>query len=200
MTISSPVNVDFNTWRERYFDMTFEEHQAFNAAIADMFPRQRCFSEDMCERFLEERQPGSVVELGGWDGELAALMLDRFPAIETWVNYDITPNVPQVCDDPRYERVVLDGWPWERHARGDVLVASHVFEHMYLDEIEQLLDKWDVTSVFVDVPVGPTPHDWRNYNGTHILEAGWVDLVATVEQLGFETRLVAGNTVLWFDK
>lgn len=191
--------VSFDHWRANYNTWTFAQHQTYNAELAVRYPDQASFDLDACERFLEERQPGSVVELGGWDGKLATHMLGLFPGIETWVNYDITPNVPQVCDDSRYERVVLDDWPWKRKAAGDCLVASHVFEHMRMHEIELLLRKWDIDSLYVDVPLtGAT--DWAGYNGTHILEVSDNDLLRRLLDAGHRTSHVEGHMIAFLDR
>lgn len=188
----------FDEWRARYDTLTFHEHQQINAEWAVLYPEQRSFATDKVAVFLGERAHGSVVELGGWDGQLAALMLHRFPDIETWVNYDITPNVPQACNDPRYERVVLDDWPWLRDARGDVLVASHVFEHMRAAQVTLLLDRWDVDAVYVDAPVNGGV--WDGYHGSHILELDVPGLLGLVADCGYRVTHSEPGLVAFFDR
>lgn len=186
----------FDEWRARYDTLTFHEHQQANTEWAVLYPEQRSFDSDKVAAFLAGRAHGSVVELGGWDGQLAALMLEQFPDIETWVNYDIT-DVPQVCTDHRYERVVLDDWPWLRDARADALVASHVFEHMRGSQIRLLLERWDVDAVFVDAPLATS---WDGYHGSHILELDKDGLVELVESCGFTTRSVAAGVIATFSR
>lgn len=194
--------IDWDKWRARYDAMSFREHQEFNEHVARVYPEQMCWNGDAVARFLLEEQPSSVVELGGWDGSLAAEMMPRFPCIVTWVNYDITPNVPQVCDHPGYERVALDDWPWKRKAAGDVLIASHVFEHMLMDEILWLLDEWDVDVVFADVPVGPGTPTWHGYEGTHILEVGGTEFLWRLGSNGWEVKYcdMAGGMVAHLER
>lgn len=196
--ITKVCAVRFDEWRARYDTLTFHEHQQINAEWAIQYPHQRSFDTDAVASFLGEHQPGSVVELGGWDGALAAEMLYRFPVVETWVNYDITPNVPQVCADTRYERVVLDDWAWNREARADVLIASHVFEHMRAGQIRLLLDRWDIDSVYVDAPVNGGV--WDGYHGSHILELDQAGLVALVESCGFTARSVMPGVIATFSR
>lgn len=188
----------FDEWRARYDTLTFQEHQQANSEWAVMFPDQRSFSSSHVRRFLEERQPEHVLELGGWDGNLAALMLYEFPWIRSWVNHDITPNVPQVCTDPRYERVILDDWPWNRHAHGDALICSHVLEHMKAAEVFALLTRWQVDSVYVDAPVNGG--HWNGYAGSHILEVTELGLRMLLADAGFEESWWEPGLIGAFDR
>lgn len=187
----------FDEWRDQYDTLTFAQHQQANQEWAGLYPHQASFNLEAVERFLEEREHGSVVELGGWDGQLAARMLHMFPCIETWVNYDIT-NVPQVCHDPRYERIVLSDWPWLRDARGDALIASHVFEHMRAAQIGLLIERWDVAAVFVDAPVNGGV--WDGYHGSHILEVDVPELISLVESAGFRCSHSEPGLIAYFDR
>lgn len=201
--MSVTVSIDFNGWRESYDAMSFEEHQEFNKQIAAEYPNQRCWNDQQVGKFLRHYLPGSVVELGGWDGSLANVMLPRFPETVTWVNYDITPDVPQVCGDSRYEQVTLDDWPWKRKAAGDVLLASHVFEHMLSHEIVALLDAWDVAAVFMDAPIPSGSTSWNNYEGTHILEIGGTELLWRLGSAGWFVRhcdMSGGGMVAWLER
>lgn len=166
--------------------MTFAEHQAINAEWAQQYPHQQSWNAEACKKFLETRPVGRVVELGGWDGALADRMLNEFDWIDEWVNYDLTPGVPQVCTDRRYRKIELQHWPYISQVKGDALVASHVFEHMLATEIEWLLEAWDVESVYMDVPIGADPSDWRGYHGSHILEVGHVELLRRCRDLGYK--------------
>ena len=196
MTVTA---LDWNQWRNDYDEMSFADHQAFNAEAARLHPEQRCWDAEACATFLEERRPASVVELGGWDGSLAAEMLARFPSIRSWTNFDITPDVPQACDDPRYLRRVLTNWPWRLAPKADALVASHVFEHMRMREVEWLLDRWDVDSVYVDIPISGPPN-WDGYTGSHIIEAGVGEFLTRMDALGFDIAHSAPGLIAYLDR
>lgn len=183
------TRIDWDQWRADYDTMTFAEHQAFNAEVARQHPVQRQWDGDAVRAFLSRRQPQTVVELGGWDGSLAAAMLPDFPAILRWRNLDITPDVPQACISPRYQREVLEGWPWHQTETADALVASHVFEHMRIREIEQLLSAWDVSAVFIDAPIRQVSSHWVGYEGTHILEVGSDELLNRLVDLDYEATV-----------
>jgi hypothetical protein len=191
------VNIDFNTWRARYDTMTFAEHQAFNQQVADRYPEQQSWDAAACEAFLRTHRPRLVAEVGGWDGALAARMLERLDDIDRWVNYDIT-DVPQVCVDRRYVRCLLERWPWQHTITADALVLSHVAEHMRATQLAALLKRWRVHHVYLDVPVEAAPPNWHGYSGTHILEVGRDGLQALAEQAGYTVSYQAG-TVLHLD-
>lgn len=191
--------IDFNWWRANYDRMDFAEHQAFNAACLEQFPVQRSFNTEACARFLEERQPKTVVELGGWDGGLATEMLERFGGIDTWLNYDITPDVPQECGDPRYDVVVLDGWPWDFKVTADALVASHVVEHMRISQVELLLNAWDVRHAYIDTPLGGNPQ-WEGYQGSHIIETGAAEFLQAMDDAGWTVSHSEPGLVAFLDR
>lgn len=196
--------IDWDAWRTNYADMSFAEHQAFNARCLDLHPVQRSYQWDVCYAFLwaREKKTRTVVEIGGWDGGLADVMLRRFPWIESWTNYDITPDVPQVCDDPRYTVEVLDDWPWRRKVSGDAVIASHVFEHMRMYEIECLLTEWDVASVYVDCPISPGMTTWRGYEGSHILAVGSTEFLFRLNELGYQAtyKNQDGGLIAYLDR
>lgn len=181
--------VNFDVWRANYKTMSFADHQEFNAECLRLYPEQRSWDAKACANFLAKYEPSSVVELGGWDGALADLMLREFP-IDRWCNYDITPGVPSACDDPRFSTVVLDDWPWRQKVEADVLIASHVFEHMRMYEIDLLLTEWRVGAVFVDCPIGLSMRSWRGYDGSHILEVGSREFLSRCLQIGYSTAIV----------
>lgn len=191
--------IDWNQWRANYDDMTFADHQAFNAAVLERHPVQQQWNHDACARFIAERQPRTIVEVGGWDGSLADAMLGMYAGIDTWVNYDITPGVPQVCSYPGYERIVLNVWPWLFKVTADALVASHVFEHMRVSEVLALLDRWDVRSVYVDTPLSGAPM-WDGYEGSHIIEVGAAEFLERVSAAGWTVSHSEPGLIAFLDR
>jgi hypothetical protein len=49
--------------------------------------------------------------------------------------------------------------------------------------------------VYLDVPVGAGPSDWRGYPGTHILEVGRDGLALLAEQAGYAVSYQAGTVL-----
>ena len=194
MTVSTAI--DWDQWRANYTRMTFAEHQAFNQKVADLHPVQAS-----CRAFLDEFRPGSVAEIGGWDGALAALMLSECDFIDEWVNYDIT-DVPQTCVDARYSQVVLDDWPWNTNVTADALIASHVFEHMLGSEAMMTLSTWNINHVFVDCPIGTSAQSWDGYHGSHIIDVGSTELLKRLGDIGYRTVFAdpVGSLVAYLQK
>lgn len=183
--------IDWDGWRADYDHMSFAEHQAFNAMAADAHPVQQSFDYWEVHETFHCGAHGNIVELGGWDGALAAQILERWDDnITSWVNYDITPNVQQVCAHKAYSRVVLEDWPWNMDVSGDLLIASHVLEHMRMSEVEALFSRWDVKAAHIDVPILPFARSWDGYEGTHILEVGSTEFLARLAQLGWKANHV----------
>ena len=179
------MSIDWDAWRRDYDTMSFSEHQAFNQRVAEQHPDQQHWNAAACARFLDDRRPWTVIEIGGWDGTLAAAMLAQAPWVHAWTMYDIT-DVPQACDDPRYWPVVLTGWPWEkRELRADALILSHVVEHMRVAQFERLLARFTGDAVYVDAPLPDVNPSWDGYPGTHIIEVGAIEVAEVLAVHGF---------------
>ena len=178
------MSIDWDAWRRDYDDMSFQQHQAFNQMVALQHPVQQHWNADACARFLDDRRPWTVLEIGGWDGSLAAAMLDQCAWIHAWTMYDIT-DVPQVCTDDRYWPVVLTCWPWHKHLRGDALVLSHVVEHMRVAQLERLIKRFSGDAVYIDAPLPDVNPSWEGYEGTHILEVGALELASLLAVHGY---------------
>lgn len=195
--------IDWNLWRANYDLMTFRQHQDFYADVAAIHPEQNCWNKDATRKFVNSRRPREIVEVGGWNGSLANAILREFPQIDTWVNYEIAPDVPQECTNGRYTRVTLADWPWHRKLRADALIASHVFEHMRITEIEKLVQAWDVASIYIDCPIGPDAPNWDGYEGSHILEVGSTELLARLKRIGYRASFVdagADSLIAYLDR
>jgi glycosyltransferase involved in cell wall biosynthesis len=193
--------IDWDEWRKNYDVWSFEEHKAFYEQVAKLHPVQHQWDGPAVREFLGERQPRYVVEIGGWDGSLAKEMLAEFPAISSWLNLEIA-DVPQACQDERYERIHLTRWPWMMDVKADALIASHVVEHMRANEFEKILRRWDVDSVFIDTPILSTPTSWTGYQGSHIIEVGSAELVGRLCALGYRPTVVRpeGRLLAFLDK
>ena len=169
-TIVKPVNVEnCDAYRRSYNDAPFESHKAFYDWIAKDYPDQSYASLELIDGFLTWSGASSVIEIGGWDGRAAGAMLQRHP-LTSWRNYEIA-NVRQVCLDPRYQGIVLDGWLWEREEplEADALVASHVLEHLSVEHLSKLLNSVTCQYMYVDVPLPDEPYDWMGSLTTHVI-------------------------------
>jgi hypothetical protein len=163
--------VDWDQWRADYDTLDFAGQQSFYAAAGLAHPVQRHYNAEAATAFLELSGARAVVEVGGWDGALAAdTITDR---VESWTNLEICSTVTPVCDDPRYEHVLLRDFPWNYVLDGDALILSHVAEHIRLRELAALARVFTGGWVYIDCPVTEGPQDWTGYEGSHVIEEGW---------------------------
>lgn len=153
--------------------MTWADHVATYSELHRLYPVQRHFDSAACGHFLDLVRPERVWEIGGWDGELAGLMLERSWLL-SWENVDACPEVIEspVCRDPRYSvrlgPAIL--------ATEGALVMSHCAEHMRWAELQFIFGRIPrVSAIYLASPLpqdGSDPN-WDHYPGTHILEVGW---------------------------
>lgn len=165
--------LDWNHWRTTYSERTYREHQGFYSEVYAAHPVQRHYDADLCSRAIEQINPAYVVELGGWDGELAHLMLDAHP-IKQWTNVEICDEARHgSAGNPRYRTPILGDWYWTQQWTADLFVASHTIEHLTADHLERTIAATKTKAIYLDAPLPDEPTDWRNFTGTHILPLNW---------------------------
>jgi hypothetical protein len=198
----------FEEWRRQYKDMDYEEQRAFYSWVAKTFPSQVHFDLPgfigALDRFTWELGEYSVLEVGGWRGELAAEILGRTDQIKEWVNYEIAePLLDNIkCDDPRYRMVIPDDFVWNIDLfEGDVLVASDMIEHISGDHLALLVENLpdSVKRIAFKSPLGhwTQPNGWVGYYGSHILELGWPDVSALLYRHDFVEAGRSGTVRIW---
>lgn len=162
--------IDWDGWRARYRTMTAEDQAQFYAAAADAHPDQVHYNLAAAKRAIHGH--AHIVEIGGWRGELADDVLTAFSTVKGWENREIAPVEP-ACHDPRYRQV--QAWGHE-DIIGNVLVMSHVIEHMLLEDVRRIpFERF--ACVYIDAPLPMDgPADWRGFTGTHIADFAWRDL------------------------
>jgi hypothetical protein len=171
--------IDWDAWRASYDELTFAEQQTFYNRVFDEHRGQERFSCGPLEKLLAHiDKPLDIIELGGWDGGLAAEVLPRQPQIRSWTNYEISPAAvaASVCTDTRFRAVLLGDWYWRHHHVADLFVASHVLEHLRFRDVQKVFAVTHACFLYLEVPVGTEPRDWNGYHGSHILEVGWAVL------------------------
>jgi hypothetical protein len=187
----------WDEWRTR--EWTFDAQQEFYGKIWELYRDQHCFNLPAFKRALDLVQgiKLKVVELGGWDGELAALGLSE--RIENWVNYEIcVPATNELLTyDGRYASVALDDWFWNSRYDCDLFVASHVLEHLSLSDVRKTLDCVKFWYAYVEAPLGAMPTDWTGYEGSHLLEVGWNGLDDEFYQRGYLPTVLTKESRLY---
>ena len=174
--MSTTTAIDWDQWRKAYPTLSYQDQKAFHELIWEQYPLQNCWHQHLLNRAIEKVQPYTVVELGGWDGAAAAVMLSQHPVIQRWTNVEICEPAAQHGQDrsKRYEAPILDGFYWEHgpwHA--DLFVASHSIEHLSAHHLERTIATTQAKAIYLDAPLEDEPTDWTGYVGSHILEIGW---------------------------
>lgn len=181
--------LNWDEWRERYPDATFAEQRAFHSEIYAAYPKQHHFSTEYAAQAIAEISPTTVVELGGWDGELAKLMLADNTGIDSWTNVEICQEAAVAGErgaDARYSAWLVHDWYWSRTWTCDLFVASHVIEHLSAQDLERVIAATKAKALFFDAPLDDYGHGWHGFTGTHILPLGWMGVNALCLQYGYD--------------
>lgn len=188
----------FDQWRAEYDTLTYQEQVKFYNQVEKDHPVQNSFRNNLpawlsffayvAGRLGKPR----VMELGGWHGELASIILSSYPVIDSWTNYEISQEAVNktVCGDSRYQAIVPNDYAWNiKLPDCDVFVASHTLEHIRARKLERLLDNLPATINYlaIEIPLPESgPVDWGGYHGSHILELNWAEVEALLILRGFQ--------------
>lgn len=179
----------FDEYRAAYDTLTPAEHSEWYDRIAEEYPEQRYYSPWLVRPLAS----GRVVEVGGWRGELARDVLFG-ASVESWTNYEICrwAAMSPVCLDPKYVSVwdpIRFAWEHDEFS-GDLLVLSHVLEHLSVRHAEALIGVFPrFGRVYVDAPL--LGDVWRGSTTTHVLPWSWDEFL---ERSGCEA-VKLGDTV-----
>lgn len=179
--------IDWDGYRAEYNSMSWEDQRAFYDRVWDLHPVQIHYDAEACARFLDATRPVTVMEIGGWRGELAGEMLMRFDWIASWHNREVCAGAVanQATADPRYHANVPTIWPWQTPLRAEAFVASHTIEHMNETQLNALLAATTARAMFLASPLTEDGQDWAGYDGSHVLTLGWRDVIALAAKHGY---------------
>jgi hypothetical protein len=181
--------LDWDAWREAYPDLTYAEQQDFHSLIYQAHPEQRHYDATLVAKAVEYTQPHTVVELGGWDGELAETMLRQYPSvIHQWVNVELCKEARDagVGRHPNYTPWLLDDWYWTRPWYPDLFVASHTIEHLTVADLERTIAATHARALFLDAPLGDKATPWQGSTTTHTLHTGWIGVTQICNRHGYQ--------------
>jgi len=138
-----------------------------------------------------------IAELGCHNGNLAAACLLNLPEYWIWHGYDIVE--PQhMREHPRFVFHHLTSQIWDADiVEFDVFVSSHTIEHLYADEVEQLIH-WlsgRCRHVVLCVPLRRGVGDLK---GWHVLKPGYEWLTRLMVESGFHPIWTCGGWFGWF--
>jgi hypothetical protein len=189
----------WNDWRKNYRAMTFDHQKKFYDLVLTMHPHQQAFNIGAVFNFLARiRGPLSVIEFGGYKGELARIILLAEcynKKIIKWTNVEITTLAKEtVCLDEKYHVEVLDNWLWKTPLLSNngynTFLSSHTIEHLSGDDLRKLINWLAGTSIeyiYLEAPLvdDDTNYSWNDYVGSHILELGWKQVIELMDRAGF---------------
>lgn len=192
----SDWGVVWDAWRAHYDELTFDEQARFALRVHREYPEQKHWNMQAWNQFLKTLRPRSVVEIGGYNGSLAAYTLEKRSGIGLWMNCELLPIVREIsiCHDDRYWPYPLTEFLWEYRwwpeRIPDLFVATHTIEHMRLEEVAGIIDLVQARHVYFEAPLtDASRQSWEGYSATHILEAGWIDVDQMMRQRGYSVAI-----------
>ena len=194
----------FDAWRERYPQLSDTEHLEFYNTIAQAHPDQSHVDTECVDAFFNWISPRqeAVLEVGGWDGALAAAILPEHDGIQMWKNVEISHAAASnaVCRDSRYAAEspsLFRWWKYYDTTPYQIFIAAHVLEHLaWADAQDVLRSIQHCRAVYLEIPI-MRYHTirWHGYEGTHILEVSWTTVQKYMERLGFTMTKVSDLTM-----
>jgi hypothetical protein len=181
----------FNTWRKEYPTLTYKQHQEYAAWLYENYPNQSYFGgvfQEQIKGICRQDKPARIMELGGWNGELADAVLKVETNITAWDNFEICPSVPAVCVDERYTHCAADDFVWnlDREFDYDMFVSSHALEHLTADDLRKLLHiVAHIPYLAFQLPFPPNG-SWAGTTCFHILELTPAEFVDVVLSFGYK--------------
>ena len=185
---------EFDKWREKYDQMTYEEQVAYHNDLEERFPEQNHFDYAKVSQAISSL-PDSVanirvLEFGTWKGDLAKKAMEDHDRIKVWYGIEI-------CDaaisDTKSERVFyikpnrFDWFADNRTIDCDIIIATHFIEHLSDSHFEQLAAYCKgVGLVHFESPLTNDGNDWNGYEGTHKLRMGWNNVIEIMKRNGFD--------------
>lgn len=197
--------IDWDLWRADYDTMSWRDQLAFYAMVERLHPDQRFYSADSVREFLRRSGAASVLEIGGWKGELAA----EVGPTARWLNIEIFPNAILHGPPGDWYRVMVPSdfiWNVGLPQGYDVLIMSHTVEHIRARELEKIIEQFNGDWVYIEAPLHEAGRDWHGYGGTHVLEIGWPEVDAILSRNGFVKEHTAQGaewtegTIVWYQR
>lgn len=179
------LSSDFDIWRDKYDSMDVASMRSFYDMLHSDHPEQSHFDlRAVCSWLRSLPSNPSILELGGYDGELAEKCIGQYGS---WVNLEISSVDSRSGLDHRYVKQTLHSFPWECELpKCDGFIASHSLEHLSDDHAYLMLSRIDCDNVYIDMPLG-------NPTGTtaaHKMVRGWDTVVSALHGFRCYSQLV----------
>lgn len=180
--------------------MTYDEHVAYYDVIYEHFPEQQHGDLTAIREFFSGTQdPETVLEIGGWNGAIAGMVLGEFPQVTKWYNFELCrPAIAHGLKHSRYTARVLPDFVWNvpELPACSTFFAAHTIEHMRARELLALFARLhSARRMYLEAPLpqSATAHDWSGRWSTHILEIGWNEVESLAQSHGFQVTHRAPN-------
>jgi hypothetical protein len=193
-------------YRNQYNSFSFEYKIKMANKWLKHYSEQAHFDIIPIKNWLENivTRPISMLEIGGWRGDLAEIALSSYDYIKLWHNYDlIIDNNSQKCHDKRYKLITMDDDLWHLSLKYEynALIATHMIEHIKWKEFTELT-KWIPACIHTVLFESPLPASAENINwmgdySSHVLEKGWKQVIAKMKNHGFLVEYSENNTVVF---
>jgi hypothetical protein len=197
-----------NDWRRTYDELSYIDQSKMYDKLHKMLPDQHRFDPAKLGEFIEKAGNGlKILEIGGYNGALAKEFLDKYDPykIRSWRNIDISQKAIEesVCDDPRYLAQFETDFFWnlEYPEEFDLVIMSHVVEHIKAENLEEFLKKAKIKYLYIDAPLPEREKpNWVNYPGTHIFEHSWEELELLLLVYKFKKSVSRDGLIGFFSK
>ncbi|TAL60328.1 MAG: hypothetical protein EPN88_16120 [Bacteroidetes bacterium] len=196
----------FDRYIKLYDTYSFNYKRKMANKWLKQYPEQAHFDYDPVKYWFEDivEKPVSVIEIGGWRGDLAEKALSSFEFITLWHNYDLIKNNNyQKCNDYRYKLISLNGYLWSQPLNNEYnsLIATHMVEHINWKEFTELAN-WIPECIKTVLFESPLPQTHENYNwkgdhSSHVFEKGWEQVIAEMKNHRFTVVYNIINSVIF---
>ncbi len=196
----------FNKYRRLYDSFSMGYKIKLATKWLNQYPEQAHFNYVPIDHWLKNIVPkqASILEIGGWRGDLAAKALSSFEHIYLWHNYDLLANHnTQKCNDKRYKLISLNAYLWHMSLQVEynALIATHMIEHIRWRELIELIN-WipdGISTVLFEAPLPESADNinWKGDHSSHVLEKGWEQVIAEMKIHNFFVDFCEGNTFIF---
>ncbi len=188
----------FDWWREQYDTLTPEENIEIGDQLEAKYPGQASFNFKNLQSVFKQRHQLTVLEIGGWKGELAKACFETWgtETILSWHNIDM-------CEAAVKKTIPMGEFPYsarfpyefdwfakeQRKQKYDVCISAHTIEHLSDQHLVQLISYISgIPIVMFEAPIAMDGQKWDGYFGTHKLEMGWNTINKLMEGEGYEVE------------
>lgn len=186
LTREQAERMTFDEYRAVYKSLTFEDLKLLHKIWSERYPIQRYwvrtfgFYMDCIEYVIKDlkRKKLKIVELGGYDGELASFVLKKYPRL-SWLNIEIQKHdaTPSLMNYDYYEHV-LSKQVWEENinlTEYDIFLSTSTLEHFTNEEFVKILNYLvsnKIKYLVLKIPIAPNGQTWEGARSSHLLTMG----------------------------